>query len=69
MTGSEGMDTTSRTKIVAISGKSGCGNSTVSRIVAQRLGRKLVNYTFHTMADDMGLAFETLLEMAGADSS
>jgi CMP/dCMP kinase len=58
-----------KTQIIAISGKSGCGNSTVSRLLAQRLGRKLVNYTFHTMADEMGLPFERLLEMASADSS
>jgi CMP/dCMP kinase len=58
-----------KTQIIAISGKSGCGNSTVSRLLAQRLKRKLVNYTFHTMADEMGLPFERLLEMASADSS
>jgi CMP/dCMP kinase len=60
---------TGKTEIIAISGKSGCGNSTVSRLLAQRLKRKLVNYTFHTMADEMGLPFERLLEMASADSS
>ena len=58
-----------RTQIIAISGKSGCGNSTVSRLLAERLERRLVNYTFHTMADEMGLPFERLLEMASADSS
>ncbi|HAE23275.1 MAG TPA: cytidylate kinase [Spirochaetaceae bacterium] len=58
-----------RTQIIAISGKSGCGNSTVSRLLAERLKRRLVNYTFHTMADEMGLPFERLLEMASADSS
>ncbi len=58
-----------KTSIIAISGKSGCGNSTVSRLVAERLGRRLVNYTFHTMADEMGIPFVRLLEMASADSS
>lgn len=58
-----------RASIVAISGKSGCGNSTVSRLLSERLGWRLVNYTFHTMADEMGLPFERLLEMASADPS
>jgi cytidylate kinase len=58
-----------KTSIIAISGKSGCGNSTVSRLVAEKLGRKLVNYTFHTMADEMGMPFSELLQMASADPS
>ncbi len=58
-----------KSSIIAISGKSGCGNSTVSRLVAERLGRRLVNYTFHTMADEMGIPFVRLLEMASADPS
>ncbi|HEY9053576.1 MAG TPA: hypothetical protein VIO60_02025, partial [Rectinemataceae bacterium] len=32
--------------IIAISGKSGCGNTTVSRLVAKRLERRFINYTF-----------------------
>ena len=40
--------------IIAISGKSGCGNSSVSRIVAERLGLKLINYTFHDIAEGRG---------------
>ena len=37
-------------RIVAISGKSGCGNSTVSRLLSDRLGVQLINYTFRRMA-------------------
>ena len=58
-----------KTSIIAISGKSGCGNSTVSGLLAKRLKRRLVNYTFHTMADEMKVPFEALLEMASADTS
>jgi len=58
-----------KTAIIAISGKSGCGNSTVSRLLKERLGRRLVNYTFHSMAEEMGVPFERLLEMASADTS
>lgn len=52
---------------IAISGKSGCGNSTVSRLVAERLGLKVINYTFHTMADEMGIDFKELCDLAEDD--
>jgi len=66
---SQGKEEAGKPSIIAISGKSGCGNSTVSKLVADRLGRRLVNYTFHTMADEMGVPFVKLLEMAKADAS
>jgi len=50
--------------IIAISGKSGCGNTTVLRLVAQKLGFSPVNYTFRTMANDLGMPFEELLKKA-----
>lgn len=52
---------------VAISGKSGCGNSTVSRRLAERLGIRLINYTFHTMADEQGVTFGEMCRMAESD--
>ena len=52
---------------IAISGKSGCGNSTVSRIVARRLGFKLVNYTFHSIAQEIGVSFDEMCELAEQD--
>jgi len=55
--------------IIAISGKSGCGNTTVSRLLAETLGYKLINYTFHTMAEEMGMPFTRLLELAKDDPS
>jgi CMP/dCMP kinase len=56
-------------RIVAISGKSGCGNTTVSRLLSERLGVRLINYTFRTMADELGVTFDRMLEMAAADPS
>jgi len=50
--------------IIAISGKSGCGNTTVLRLVAERLGFSPINYTFRSMAEDMGISFEELLKRA-----
>ena len=52
---------------IAISGKSGCGNSTVSKLVAQRLGYRLVNYTFHSVAQELGVSFDEMCEMAEHD--
>jgi CMP/dCMP kinase len=54
-------------RIVAISGKSGCGNSTVSELLSKRLGMRLINYTFRRMAVDKGIAFEEMLKIANED--
>ncbi len=54
---------------IAISGKSGCGNSTVSRIVAERLGLRLVNYTFRALAEEQGISFEEVRRRAEEDDS
>jgi len=56
-------------EIVAISGKSGCGNSTVSGLVAKALGFGLVNYTFKNLASDRGMTFEEVIERARSDDS
>lgn len=53
---------------IAISGKSGCGNSTVSRLVAEALKIRLVNYTFHDIAREEGVTFDALCERAERDS-
>lgn len=49
---------------IAISGKSGCGNSTVSRLVAEKLKIDVINYTFRNMAEDEGLSFLELCRLA-----
>lgn len=54
---------------IAISGKSGCGNSTVSRLLAEMLGVRLINYTFHTVAQELGIDFDQLCRMAEEDPS
>jgi cytidylate kinase len=54
---------------IAISGKSGCGNSTVSGLTAEMLGLRMINYTFHTIAGEKGIAFEELCRMAEEDTS
>ena len=52
---------------IAISGKSGCGNTTVSRLLAHRLSLRLINYTFRDMARERGISFEELRRRAEED--
>ncbi len=52
---------------IAISGKSGCGNTTVSTLLAEQLGLRLINYTFHTMAEERGVSFEEICRLAEQD--
>jgi CMP/dCMP kinase len=52
---------------IAISGKSGCGNTTVSRQVAARLGLIQVNYTFKDLARDRGMSFDEICRLAETD--
>lgn len=55
--------------IIAISGKSGCGNTTVSTKLAARLGLTLVNYTFRNLAADTGKDFKEICQAAKTDFS
>ena len=52
---------------IAISGKSGCGNTTVSKMTAEALGYRMVNYTFHTLAKELDIPFDKLCDMAEKD--
>lgn len=52
---------------IAISGKSGCGNSTVSKILSEKLECKLVNYTFHNIAEEKNMDFKEFCMMAEED--
>jgi cytidylate kinase len=54
---------------IAISGKSGCGNTTVSRIIAERLGLRFINFTFRTLADEHKIPLVEMLERAAKDDS
>ena len=52
---------------IAISGKSGCGNTTVSTLLAEKMGLKLVNYTFHSIAEETGIPFGEICRQAEKD--
>ena len=52
---------------IAISGRSGCGNTTVSRKVAEALDLQWINYTFRSIAEEMGMPFEEFCQLAEQD--
>lgn len=54
---------------IAISGKSGCGNTTTSTRVAERLGYPLINFTFRNLAKERGVEFWEFCRMAEEDDS
>jgi CMP/dCMP kinase len=47
--------------IIAISGKSGCGNTTISNRIAKRFRYERINYTFRNLAEEHNMSFEQLL--------
>lgn len=54
---------------VAISGKSGCGNTTVSTMLSEKLGVKLINYTFRQLAAEKNMTLQEVIENAKTDDS
>ncbi|MFA7107965.1 MAG: AAA family ATPase [Sphaerochaetaceae bacterium] len=54
---------------VAISGKSGCGNTTVSSLLAKNLNFPLINFTFRALSEEKGIDFWTFCEMAKQDDN
>jgi cytidylate kinase len=54
---------------IAVSGRSGCGNTTVSKMIAERLGLQFINFTFRSLAGERGLELKDVLELAANDDS
>ena len=54
---------------IAISGKSGCGNTTVSKLVAGTLGLRFINFTFRTLSEERGIGLAEVLSLAAKDDS
>ena len=52
---------------IAISGKSGCGNTTVSTLVADRMNYPLINFTFRSLAEERGVDFWEFCRQAEMD--
>jgi len=54
---------------IAISGRSGCGNTTVSKMIADILGLRFINFTFRSLAKERNLDLKEILELASKDDS
>ncbi|MDR2659544.1 MAG: cytidylate kinase family protein [Spirochaetaceae bacterium] len=52
---------------IAISGKSGCGNTTVTTLTAERLGLRFINFTFRNLAAEKNMTLEEVLALAETD--
>jgi cytidylate kinase len=52
---------------IAVSGKSGCGNTTVSRLLASALGLRFINFTFRNLAEERGVDMAEVLALAASD--
>ena len=59
--------TTSGKLKIAVSGKSGCGNTTVSRLVSEKLELSFINFTFRSLAAEKGLTLKEVLAKAAED--
>ena len=54
---------------IAVSGKSGCGNTTVSTMLAKKLNIDCINYTFKNLGMDLGLSVKDIIERSKTDFS
>ena len=52
---------------IAISSRSGCGNTTVTRLVSEKLGYPMINFTFRQMAEERGMEFWAFCRLAEND--
>jgi len=53
---------------IAISGYSGCGNTTATRNVGEKLNCEVFNYTFRNLANDIGVTFEEIHKDASCNA-
>lgn len=54
---------------IAISGKSGCGNTTVSKLLSEKIGINMINYTFRQLSAEENLTLPEIIEKAKTDDS
>jgi cytidylate kinase len=54
---------------ITVSGKSGCGNTTVSCLVAEMLGLRFINFTFRNLAVEKGMTLSEILALAQQDDT
>lgn len=54
---------------IAISSKSGCGNTTVTTLVSEKLNYRMINFTFRQLGTEKGYDFKTFCQMAEKDDN
>ena len=54
---------------IAVSGKSGCGNTTICRVLADSLNLKFINFTFRSLAEEKGISLKEIIDLAAKDDS
>lgn len=54
---------------IAISSKSGCGNTTVSKLLAETLDITLINFTFRNLAEKLNIPLKDIITQAKTDFS
>ena len=52
---------------IAISSRSGCGNTTVTKLLSEKLGYPMINFTFRQMAEERGMKFWDFCRLAETD--
>ena len=52
---------------IAISSRSGCGNTTVTKLLSEKLGYPMINFTFRQMAEERGMEFWDFCHLAETD--
>lgn len=55
-------------EIIAVSGKSGCGNTSVCNGIAKQLGFEMLNYTFRNLAEERGVSLSQIAKEAELDT-
>ncbi|MCL2067003.1 MAG: cytidylate kinase family protein [Treponema sp.] len=54
---------------IAVSGRSGCGNTTISKLAAENLGLDFINFTFRSLAAERDVDLKKIMELAAQDDS
>ncbi|HIV99315.1 MAG TPA: AAA family ATPase [Candidatus Ornithospirochaeta avicola] len=54
---------------IAISSKSGCGNTSVTKALSSQLGYKMINFTFRQMAEERNMDFVSFCALAEGDDN
>jgi cytidylate kinase len=52
---------------IAVSGKSGCGDTTISRLVSEKLELAFINFTFRSLAEEKGLTLNEVIAKAAEE--